>query len=51
MDTITSKDETATPRVIYNPVGQATSTASDGDLFCKPNPEVIFAKGEIPYDS
>jgi hypothetical protein len=47
MDTITSKDETATPRVIYNPVGLATSTPSDGDLFCKPNPEVIFAKGEF----
>jgi hypothetical protein len=51
MDTITSKDGTATSRVIYNPVGLATSTPSDGDLFCKPNPEIIFAKGEIPYDS
>jgi hypothetical protein len=47
MDTITSKDGTATPRVIDNPVVLATPTTSDGDLFCKPNPEIIFAKGEF----
>ena len=47
MDTITSKDGTATPRVIDNPIGLTTPTPSDGDLFCKPNPEIIFAKGEF----
>ena len=47
MDTITSKDGTATPRVIDNPVGLATPTPSEGDLFCKPNPEIIFAKGDF----
>jgi hypothetical protein len=47
MDTITSKDGTATPRVIDNPVVLAAPTPSDGDLFCKPNPEIIFAKGEF----
>jgi hypothetical protein len=33
--------------VIDNPVVLATPTPSDGDLFCKPNPEIIFAKGEF----
>ena len=47
MDTITSKDGTATPRVIDNPAGLATPTPSDGDLFCKPNHEIIFAKTEF----
>jgi hypothetical protein len=33
--------------VIDNPVGLATPAPSDGDLFCKPNPEIIFTKGEF----
>jgi len=47
MGTITSKDGISTPRVIDNPVGLATPTPSDGNLFCKPNPEIIFAKAEF----
>ena len=47
MGTITSKDGISTPRVIDNPVGLATPTPSDGNLFCKPNPEIIFANQEF----
>jgi hypothetical protein len=56
MDKITSTDGISTPRLIDNPVGLTTPTPSDGNLFCKPNPEIIFAKAEIhmtaePFES